>query len=217
MIYFANKIPLSRSVMWASRLTFLAVVWIPAAVVIVVVEHGLPAQRVVLHDARTHVAALLGLLVPGDEVVELSVQDERPIDGVQVAELRVFLYTDGTAGDVPQVEQPDVLQAGHLKDHEGVVVEEVTSADDGEVWKQSAQTVQAGHPEQQQVVRDHGQLGETEGPEDFLVDVVVVFVTDEENLQVALHHCTVLQPPEFTDVVADVDARAADCRETTEE
>lgn len=186
-------------------------VGVPAAVGVVVVEHGLPALRVVLHDARAHVAALLGLLVPGDVVVELGVHDERPVDGVQVAQLGVLLHPDGAAGDVPQVVQADVLQAGHLEDHQGVVVEEVASPDDGEVGEEAAQAVQAGHPEQQQVVRDHGQLGEAEGAEDFLVDVVVL-VADEEDLQVALHHRAVLQTPELTDVVADVDAGTTDWR-----
>lgn len=198
-----------------SQHTLLTVIGIPAAVVVVVVEHGLPALRVVLHDAWTNIAALLGLLVPGNEVVELCVHDEGPVNRVQVAELRVFLNADGTAGDVPQVVQADVLQAGHLEDHKGVVVEEVTSADNGEVGKERAQTVQAGYPEQQQVVSDHGQLGETQGAEDFLVDVVVVFVTNEENLEVALHHCTVLQAPKFTDVIANVDAGATNCRGET--
>lgn len=175
-----------------SQLTFLAVIGIPAAVVVVVVEHGLSALRAVLHDAWANIAALLGLLVPGDVIVELCVHDEGPVYGVQVAELRILLDADGSAGNVPQVVQANVLQAGHLEDHQGIVVEEVSSAYDREVGKERAQTVQAGYPEEQQVVCDHGQLGEAEGAEDFLVDVVVVFVADEENLQVALHHCAVL-------------------------
>lgn len=130
-----------------TRLTFLAVIGIPAAVVVVVVEHGLSALGAVLHDAWTNVAALLGLLVPGDVVVELGVHDERPVDGVQVAQLRVLFDTDGPAGDVPQVVQPDILQAGHLEDYKGVVVEEVSSPYDGKIGKQRAKTVQARYPE----------------------------------------------------------------------
>lgn len=130
-----------------SQLTFLAVIGIPAAVVIVVVEHGLSALRAVLHDAWTNIAALLGLLVPSDVIVELRVHDEWPVYGVQVAELRVLFNTDGTAGDVSQVVQANVLQAGHLKDYKGVVVEEVSSTYDGKIGKQRAQTVQAGDPE----------------------------------------------------------------------
>lgn len=130
-----------------SQLTFLAVIGIPAAIVVVVVEHGLSALRVVLHDAWTNIAALLGLLVPGYVIVELGIHDKGPVDGVQVAELRVLLNPDGAPGDVSQVVQADVLQAGHLKDHESVVVEEVSSSYDSEVGKQRTQTVQAGHPE----------------------------------------------------------------------
>lgn len=185
---------------------------IPAAIVVVVVEHGLSALRAVLHDAWTNVTALLGLLVPCDVIVELRVHDEWPVYGVQVAELRVLFDTDGTTGDVSQVVEANVLQAGHLKDHEGIVVEEVPTPYDSKIWKQRAQTVQARYPEQQQVVCYQGQLREAEGVEDFLVDVVTVFVTDEEDLQVALHHRAVLQTPEFTDVVANVNAGPTDCR-----
>lgn len=130
-----------------SQLTFLALIGIPAAVVVVVVEHGLSALRVVLHDARTNIAALLGLLVPCHVVVELSIHDERPIYGVQVAELRVLFNANSATSDVPQVVQANILQAGHLENHQGVVVEQVTSADDSEVGKERAQTVEARHPE----------------------------------------------------------------------
>lgn len=116
--------------MCQSRLTFLAVVGIPAAVIVIVVEHGLFAHRIVFHDAWTNVTALFGLLVPGDVIVELCVHDERPVYGVQVAELWILLDANGPPGYVPQVVQTDVLQAGHLKDHQGVVIEKVTATDD---------------------------------------------------------------------------------------
>ena len=98
-------------------------VGVPAAVVVIVVEHGLAALGAVLHDARTNIAAFLRLFVPGDVIVELGVQNKRPINRVQVAELWVFLDPNGASRDVPQVEKPDVLQTGHLEDHQGVVVE----------------------------------------------------------------------------------------------
>ncbi|TNN64042.1 hypothetical protein EYF80_025765 [Liparis tanakae] len=120
---------------------------------------------------------------PGETTRPDTHADERPVDGVQVAEFGVLLDADGSAGDVPQVVQADVLQAGHLEDHQRIVVEEGTPTYDGEVWEERAQAVQAGHSEQQQVVGDHGQLGEAERAEDILMDVVVVLVADEEDLQ----------------------------------
>lgn len=185
-------------------------VGVPAAVAVVVVEYGLPALRAFLHDAGTHVAALLGLLVSGDVVVELCIHDERPVDGVQVAKLGVLLNTHGASRDVPKVVQADVLEAGHLKDDQGVVVEEGSTPDDGQVGEQSAEAVQARHSEEQQVVRDHGQFGKAEGAKDLLVEGVVVLVADEQDLQVALHHGAVLQATEFADVIANVDARSTD-------
>lgn len=39
----------------------------------------------------------------------------------------------------------------------------------------------------------------------------VVFIAYEEDLQVALHHCAVLQLLELTYVIADVNVRTTDC------
>lgn len=122
-------------------LTFLAVVGVPASVAVVVVEYGFPALRAFLHDAGTDVTALLGLLVSGNVVVELGIHDERPVDGVQIAQLGVLLDTHGASRDVPQVVQADVLQAGHLEDDQGVVVEEGSTPDDGQVGEQRAEAV----------------------------------------------------------------------------
>lgn len=193
------------------QLTFLAMIGVPAAVVVVVVEHGLSAQRIVLNDAWTNVTTFFGLLVSGDVIVELRVHDEGPVYGVQVAEFWILLNSDGTTGDVSQVIQANVLQTGHLKDHQSVVIKEVTSADDRKVGEERTQTVQARNPEQQQVISNHGQLGKAEGAEDFLVGVIV-FVIDEQYLQVALHHSAVLKLSEITDVVANVDAETTNCK-----
>lgn len=113
-----------------TELTFLAVIGIPAAVVVVVVENGFSALRAVLHDAWTNITALLGLLVPGNVIVKLCIHYDRPVYGVQVAELRVLFNADGTTGDVSEVVQANVLQTGHLKDYKCVVVEEVSSSYD---------------------------------------------------------------------------------------
>lgn len=116
-------------------LTFLAVVGVPAAVVVVVVEHGLSALGAALHDAWTNVATLLGLLVPSNVIVELGVHDDGPVYRVQVAQLGVLFDTDGATGDVSEAVQADVLQARHLKDDKSIVVEEVSSTYDGQIGK----------------------------------------------------------------------------------
>lgn len=190
-------------------LTFLAVVGGPAAVVVAVVHQRLLTQRLILHDAQAHVVALLGLLIPTDHVIELRGHDERPVHRVQVAELGVLLDPHGAAGDVPQVVQADVLQVGHLEDHQRVVVEEVAAADDAEVGEERAEAVQAGDAEEQQVVGDDGQLGEAEGAKVVLVDVLGL-VVDEEDPHVALHHRAVLQRLQVADVVTDVHAEVTD-------
>lgn len=178
----------------------------PASGVVVVVERGPPTERLIFHHySRANGIALLWLLVQIDDVVELGIHDERPVHRVQVAELRVLLDAHGSPGDVPQVVQADVLQVGHLVDHQGVVEEERAPPDDGQVGEKRAEAVQAGDAKHQQVVGDDGQLGEAQGAEDLLVHVLGL-VVDEEDVQEALHHRAVLQPVELTDVVSDVDA-----------
>ena len=110
-------------------LTFLAVAGSPAAMV--------DALLLVLHEAWAHIAALLGLLVASDEVVA-RVHDARKVQRFQVTQLRVLLDPDGPTRDVPQVVEPDVLEASHLKDDQRVVVEEVVPADDRKVGEERA-------------------------------------------------------------------------------
>lgn len=149
------------------------------------------------------------MLVPSNVVVELCIHNERPVHRIQVAKLGVLFDPDGPSGDVPQVVKADVFQAGHLEDDQGVVVEQVASSDDAEVGEEHAEAVQAGDAEQEEVVRHHGQLGERQGAKLILVEVAVL-VSDEEDLQVALHHGAVLQLLELTDVIANIDVRTTD-------
>lgn len=164
--------------MFKSLLTFLAVIGVPATIVVVIVKYGLSALWVVFQDTRTNIAALFGLLVPSNVIVELCIHNDRPVDGIQVTELRVLLNPNGTTGDIPQVEQTNVLEASHLKNDQSIVVEEGTSTDDSQIGEKGAQTVQARHSEEQQVISDHSQLGEAKGAEDVLIGGIA-FVPNE--------------------------------------
>lgn len=183
----------------------------PASVIVIVVEVRLDTLRVVLHDSRANISTLLGLLISSNVIVQIGTHNERPVHRIQVAELGILLDSYGTPRDVPQVVEADVLQAGQLKYDQGVVVEQVTAPDHSEIRKESAEAVQPGYAEEEKVIRNHGQFGETEGAEDLLV--VIVFASDEEDLQVSLNHCTVLQPLEVTDVIANVNAWTTDWKE----
>lgn len=183
----------------------------PASVIVIVVELRLDTLRVVLHDSRANISTLLGLLISSNVIVQIGTHNERPVHRIQVAELGILLDPYGAPRDVPQVVEADVLQAGQLKYDQGVVVEQVTAPDHGQIRKESAEAVQPGYTEEEKVIRNHGQFGETEGAEDLLV--VIVFASDEEDLQVSLNHCTVLQPLEVTDVIANVNAWTTDWKE----
>lgn len=188
------------------HVTFLTLRGSPTAVVVVVIKRRPLTKRVILHDARADIVTFLCLLISIYNVVQPSIHNKGPVHRVQVAELRVLLNPHSSPGDVPQIVQADVLQAGHLVNHQGVVVEEISPADYTQVGEENAEAVQARDAKQQQVVGDDGQLWEAQGAEDLLVDVVGL-VVDEEDLQVALHHRAVLQTLELADVIPDVDAR----------
>lgn len=115
----------------------------PAATVEVVIEVGLDATTAILHDAWTHVPTLLTLFIPRYEVIQLSIHDKRPVNRVQIAELRVLLDPDGSSSDVLEAVEADVLQRSHLKDHQGVIVKEISPSDHREVREQGGQGVQA--------------------------------------------------------------------------
>lgn len=156
--------------------TFLALFWSPAAVVVVVIDWRPLTERVIPHDARADIVTLLCLLVSIQNIIYLGVHNQRPVHRVQVAELWVLFNPHGSTGDVPQVVQAYVLQAGHLIDHQGVVVEKILSTYDTQVGEENAKGVQARDAKQEQVVGDDGQLWEAEGAEDILVDVARLLV-----------------------------------------
>lgn len=204
-----NKSNIRKSRSGWQVLTLLAVAGGPAAVAVVVIEAGPNTLRTLLHDTWTNITAFFGLLVPIDVVVKLCIHNERPVHWVQVTQLWILFDSDGPSGDVPQVVETNIFQAGHFEDDQGVVVEQVASSNDGEVGEENAQAVQAGDTKQEKVVSDHGQLGEGQGAKVFLVEVVIL-VSNEKDLQVAFHHRAVLQLLELTDVIADINVRTTD-------
>lgn len=184
-------------------LTFLAVVGGPAAVVVLIVNRCLLTQWLLFHCSWTQVPTLLWRFIPNDVVVGHGIQDERPVHRGEVTQVRVLLDADGPAGDVPQVVKPNLLQIGHFKDNQGIVVEEVPATNDGEVGEEIAEALQAGHAEEQQVVGDDGELWEAEV-------AVILGLGDEQDLQESLDHRAVLQALQLMDVIADVDVWPAD-------
>lgn len=180
----------------------------PASVIRIAVEVRLDALRVVLHDSGANISTLLGRFILGNEVVKISIHDERPVDRIHIAQLRVLLDPYGTPRDVSQVVQADVLQAGQLVQDQSVVVEQVAPLNDNEVGEECAESLQTGNAKEEKVFCDDGQLGETKGAEDLLV--LIVFVSDEKDLQVALNHRTVLQQLKITDVISNVNAGTTD-------
>lgn len=192
------------------HLTFLAAVRGPAAIVVLVVDGRLLTQRLLLQRPWAQVPAFLRGLVAHDVVIGHGIQDQGPVHRREVAEVGILLDPDGPPGNIPQVVEPDVLEVGHLEDDQGVVVEELPAADDREIGEEVAKALKASHTEQQQVLGDDRELGKA-------VAAVVLSLGDEQDVEVALDHRAVLQALQLLVVVADVNARPADCRETREE
>ncbi|KAL0612102.1 hypothetical protein AAY473_018731 [Plecturocebus cupreus] len=87
------------------------------------------------------------------ETSAYRVQDTGPVNSGQVAQLIVLLDADRTPGDVHQAVEAEFLEVNHLKDNQRIVEEQSRSPDDD--------------PEEQQVISDHDEFGETEISEIF--------------------------------------------------
>lgn len=122
-------------------LTFLAAVCGPAAVVVLIVDGGLLAHRLLLHGPRTQVPTFLWGLIPHNVVIGHCIQDQGPVHSGEVTEVSIFLNPDGPPSNVPQVVKPNILEIGHLKDDQGVVVEEFPAADYREVGEQVSEAL----------------------------------------------------------------------------
>lgn len=121
------------------------------------------AVGLALGSAWTDVPTLLVVVFVQHNIIILHrIQDAGPVDGGQVAELIVLLDADGAPGDVHQAVEAKLLQVDHLEDDQRVVEEEARASDDREVGEQVLQALQPIDPEEQQVISDHDEFGETE-------------------------------------------------------
>lgn len=122
-------------------LTSLTVVVGPAAFTEVPIEGGRLAGG--LSDCRpwTHIAALSVILVGHDVVVLHRVQDLGPVQGGEIAEIRVLLNSHSSSGDVHQTVKADLAQLEHLKHNQGIVEEEVVASDDRQVGEEFAKAL----------------------------------------------------------------------------
>lgn len=162
-------------------LTFLAVICGPAAVVVLIVDGGLLTHGLLLQGPRTQVPTFLWGLVPHNVVIGHCIQDERPVYSGEVTEVSILLDPDGPPCNVPQIIKPNILEIGHLKDDQCVVVEEFPATDDREVGEEISQALEAGHAKQQQVLGDDRELGKA-------VASVVLGLGDEQDVEEALNH-----------------------------
>lgn len=143
--------------------TFLAVAVSPTPLDKLPINDRGRAIGLALCSAWTDVPTFLIVIFVQHNVIILHrIQDARPVDGGQVAELVVLLNADGPPGDVHQAVEAKLLQVNHLKDDQRIIEEQTGAPDDCEVGEQVLQALQPIDPEQQQVISDHDEFGETE-------------------------------------------------------
>lgn len=155
---------------------------------------GLPHRR-----PWTHVPALPVVLVGHDVVVLHRVEDFRPVQSRQIAEVWVLLDPYGSPGDVHQAMEADLSQLEHLEYHQGVVEEEVAASDHGQVGEKVAEALQPINPKEQKVIGDHDQFREAEASE-----ILRLGPEHEQDLQVAFDNGAVLQGLQIGRIVPDV-------------
>lgn len=118
------------------KLTPLAVIMVPAAWSKMAIDGGLFTQVVSGNGYWTDVTAFTLVLVRHYVVVLHRVEDFGPVKSGEVAELGVLLHAHSSPRDVHQTRKPYLLQLQHLKDHQGIVKEQVVATDNSEVGKQ---------------------------------------------------------------------------------
>ena len=157
--------------------------------------------------ARTHVEAQVDVLVADDlerrRRAVVAPQQRRPVDGVDVAQLRVLLEPHRAVLDARQTVQAKLLERRHLEGDQRVVVEELLAADHRQVGEDVRERAQPLDAVQQQVAGDLDEAREGERLVGGRRRVV-----DQQDLQAALDHRAVIQLPEVRHAVADVHAEA---------
>lgn len=138
---------------------------VPAALAEVAIDGGERAGGFAQNCARADVSALPIILIGHDVVVLHRVQDHGPVEGGEVAEVRVLLHAHGSAGDVHQAVKADLLQLQHLKQHQRVVEEQIIASHHRQIGEQVTEALQAVNTKQEQVVRHYRQLGVTQATE----------------------------------------------------
>lgn len=146
-------------------LTSLTVFLSPAALAEVAVDGGGLAGGLSHRRPRTHISTLPVVFVGQYVVVLHRVEDFRPVQSGEVAEVWVLLNPYGPSGDVHQAMEADLSQLEHLKYHQSVVEEEVAASDHGEVREKVAEALQSINPKEQKVIGDHYQFREAEASE----------------------------------------------------
>lgn len=127
-------------------LTSLTVFLSPAALAEVAVDSGGLAGGLSHRRPRAHVSALPVVFVGHDVVVLHRVEDLRPVQSGEVAQVWVLLDSYGSSGDVHQAMEADLSQLEHLEYHQSVVEEEVAASDHGEVGEKVAEALQPVNP-----------------------------------------------------------------------
>lgn len=117
--------------------TFLAMLIGPTALNENAVDDSRRAAAFPLHHSRAHISTLLFVSLVGlNVVIFCRIQNPRPVDGGQIAELIILLDPHCTAGDVHQAVEANILHVKHLKDDQGVVEEKVSPSDHSQVGEQ---------------------------------------------------------------------------------
>lgn len=155
---------------------------------------GLPHRR-----PWTHVPAFPVILVGHDVVVLHRVEDFRPVQSGEVAEVWVLLDPHGSSGDVHQAMEADLSQLEHLEYHQSVVEEEVAASDDSQVGEKLVEALQPINSKEQKVIGDHDQFREAEASE-----ILRLGPEHEQDLQVAFDNGAVLKGLKVGCIVPDV-------------
>lgn len=133
--------------------TFLAVSRCPAARLLHTIDSSLHTGGV--QEPRTDISAFLYRFVANNVVFPI-LRQQRPVNSGNVAELLITFNADIPSHYVGEANKPYFPQMWHFKNHQGVMEEEVSATNYGQIGKKFLETFQTVDTEEEKVLCDNG-------------------------------------------------------------
>lgn len=113
----------------------------------ITIDHSLRTGAFPLHYSGAYISTLIIIFVGNNIIIFYSVQNPRPVNGWQKAELSILLNPYGPSGNVHQAVKANLFQVNHLKDDQSIVEKEMSPTDHSEIGEKLPEALHTVDPE----------------------------------------------------------------------